>query len=238
MRIPGLARLAADVIAACKILDGKGLVEAYGHVSVRIPGTDLILVTPRGGLGFVQARDLVIVDTKGKLVRGSGTPPLEMSMHTTVYRRRPGVGAICRTHSPMAVAWSTFGRGLPATHGFGSFLGHEVPVYHKPDLITTDTLGTELADVLGDGEAVLLRGNGTLAVGRAVSEACVKALFLEESARIQCLMAGAGQPLTMSAEEIRRRTDIHYDHYGRAWDYYRAKYAGGGNRRRQKSRRA
>ncbi len=238
MRIPPLARLADDVIAVCTILDAKGLVEGYGHVSVRIPGGDLILVTPRGGLGFVRSSDLLIVDMKGKLVRGRGTPPLELPMHTSVYRRRPEVGALCRTHSPMAVAWSTLGRGLPATHGFGSFLGHDVPVYLKPDLITTEALGTELAEILGAREAVLMRGNGTLVVGRTVAEACVKALFLEESARIQCLVAGAGQPLAMSGAEIRRRADVPYDHYGRAWNYYRAKYAAGKNRRRQNLPRA
>ena len=111
MKIAGLSALAADVVAACQILDGKELVEAYGHVSARIPGSDLLLVTPRGGLGFVRARDLLVMDLTGRVVRGRSTPPLEMPMHTVVYRRRPEIGALCRTHSPMAVAWSTLGRG-------------------------------------------------------------------------------------------------------------------------------
>jgi ribulose-5-phosphate 4-epimerase/fuculose-1-phosphate aldolase len=227
MKIAGLSALAADVVAACQILDGKELVEAYGHVSARIPGSDLLLVTPRGGLGFVRARDLLVMDLTGRVVRGRSTPPLEMPMHTVVYRRRPEIGALCRTHSRMAVAWSTLGRSLPPAHGFGSFLGPGVPVFPKPDLITTEALGAELAETLGAGEAVLLRGNGTLVVGRTLPEACVRAIFLEESARIQCVAAGAGQPLAMSDAEIRRRTDVPYDHYGRAWNYYTAKYAEG-----------
>lgn len=238
MKVQRPADLARDIVAACRILDGKGLVEAYGHVSARMPGRDLLMVTPRGGLDALQPRDLLIVDLRGRLVRGRGTPPLELSMHTEAYRRRPDLGALCRTHSTMAGAWSTLGRSLPATHGFGSFLGPEVPVFPKPDLITTDALGAELAQVLGSGEAVLLRGNGTLVVGRTVSEACVKALFLEESARIQCLIAGAGTPLALTPEELARRTDVPYDHYGRAWQYYRARFASGVTRARGSRRKA
>lgn len=82
-----------------------------------------------------------------------------------------------------------------------------------------------------------MRGNGTLVVGRTLPEACVKAIFLEESARIQCVAAGAGRPLAMSDAEIRRRTDVPYDHYGRAWNYYRAKYAEGRRPRGEERRR-
>ncbi len=226
MRIPGLAGMAADVIAACRILEGKGLVEAYGHVSVRISGRDLALITPRGAIGQIEARDLLVVDFSGRVVSGRGTPPYELPMHMVVYRRRREVGALCRTHSPSAVAWSVLGRSLRPVHGFGGFLGPEVPVFPKPDLITTEGLGEEMAGALGGAEAVLLRGNGTLVTGATLREACVKAIFLEESARIQTLLVAA-QPLVMSADEHRRRTDMHYDHYGRAWEFYRARYARG-----------
>lgn len=235
-KIPGLAAMAADVVAACRILEGKGLVEAYGHVSVRIPGRELALITPRGAIGEINARDLLVVDFAGRVVNGRGTPPLELPMHTVVYRRRPPagrplagghpVGALCRTHSPAAVAWSVLGRGLRPVHGFGAFLGAEVPVFPKPDLITTEALGEELARALGEAEAVLLRGNGTLVTGATLREACVKAIFLEESAWIQMQATAAGQPVIVSADELRRRTDMHYDHYGRAWDYYRVRFGG------------
>lgn len=218
--------MAGDVIAACRILEGKGLIEAYGHVSVRIPGRDLALITPRGAIGQIEARDLLVVDFTGRVVDGRGTPPLELSMHTIAYRRRLEIGALCRTHSPWAVAWSVLGRSLRPVHGFGSFLGAEVPVFSKPDLITTDALGEELAQTLGGAEAVLLRGNGTLVTGATLREACIKALFMEESARTQLQAAAAGPPIVMSGDELRRRTDMHYDHYGRAWDFYRARYAG------------
>ena len=229
---PRLAALAADVIAACRIIDGKGLIEAYGHVSVRIPETDRVLITPRGAIGLIGARALLVVDLRGRVVAGRGTPPLELPMHTSVYRRRPAVQALVRTHSPAALAWGILGRPLRPVHGHGSFLGAEVPVFSKVDLIATEALGEEVADTLGSAEAVLLRGNGTLVTGATLHEACVKAVWLEESAKIQCQAAAVGPPMIMTADEVRERIDVPYDHYGRAWSFYRTRFARATRRRR------
>ena len=38
---------------------------------------------------------------------------------------------------------------------------------------------------------MILQGNGMLAVGQSVPHACVQALFLEETAELQLLRAGA-----------------------------------------------
>lgn len=223
-RTSGFAALAADVIAACRIIDGKGLIEAYGHVSLRIPGTDRILITPRGAIGLIDARALLVVDLHGRLVRGRGTLPLELPMHTVVYRRRPDVQALVRTHSPAALTWGILGRPLRPVHGHGSFLGAQVPVYPRVDLIATEALGEELAATLGNAEAVLLRGNGTLVTGAALREACVKAIWLEESARLQIQASAVGPPVVMAPTEVAERVVVPYDHYGRAWDFYKARY--------------
>ena len=230
------AQVREEVFAACRVLAGEGLVEAYGHVSARLPGSPHVVVTPRYAPSLVRGpEDLVVVDLDGARVAGDADPPLEVWMHTEVYRARPEVGALCRTHSPAATAWSTLGEPLRPVHGFGAFLGVEVPVFPIPFLITDAALGRALAEALGGAAAVLLRGNGQLVTGRRVAEACVKALFLEQSARVHLLARCAGTPRVWTAEEVARRTgpDVPYDHFGRAWDYYRAKHAVAGRRRRR-----
>ena len=220
--------LREEIVAACQIIAGEGLVGGYGHVSARIPGTDRIIITPRYAPSLVrQPDDLVVIDLDGRKLAGKDEAPLELWMHTEVYRRRPDVAALCRTHAFAATAWSALGRPLRPVHGFGAFLGVEVPVYMTPFLITTRELGQEVAETLGQGEAVLLRGNGQLVVGRRVAEACVKAIFLEQSARLMLAVSSVGQPITFTAEEVARRTgpDVPYDHYGRAWQYYRSLHA-------------
>lgn len=221
-------QLREEVLWACRVLAGEGLVEAYGHVSTRIPGSSRFLITPRHAPSLLRGpEDLLVVDLDGRVVQGGGTPPLEVWMHTEVYRRRADVAALCRTHGCAATAWSALGEPLRPVHGFGAFLGAEVPVFWTPFLITDATLGRAVAEALGDGEAVLLRGNGQLVVGHTVGEACVKAIFLEQSARLHLAARSAGRPVVWTAEEVARRTgpDVPYDHFGRAWNYYRAKHA-------------
>lgn len=213
------------ILMACRILDRKGLVEGYGHVSVRLPDKKKILITARKALGLVKRRnDIILVEIGGTKQKGKYPPPYELPMHLSIYRRRPDVGSIVRTHSPNVLVLGVLGETIRPVHGFGSFLGKAVPVYEKPDLIHTDELGEELAEVLGSNDAVVLRGNGSLTVGKSLEEACVKALFLEEAASTQYRALCIKEPLFFTEEEIRRRTDVHYDHYGRAWEYYAAKY--------------
>jgi len=220
-------QLREEVFWACRVLAGEGLVEAYGHVSARLEGSSRFVVTPRYAPSLLRdPADLLVMDLDGRVVQGQAEPPLEVWMHTEVYRRRADVGALCRTHSFAATAWSTLGEPLRPVHGFGAFLGVEVPVFHTPFLITDAALGRAVAETLGTGEAVLLRGNGQLVVGRTVGEACVKAIFLEQSARLHLAARSAGRPVVWTAEEVARRTgpDVPYDHFGRAWNYYRAKH--------------
>ena len=219
---PTIESLKDDVLSACHIMDAVGLVEGYGHMTARIPGTDKVIVSPRTGLGLVQPDDLLVLDLDGNVLEGSTNPPREYFIHSSIYRARKDVQAICRTQAPMGQAFSTLGIPLRPVHGFGAFL-KDVPVFPKPFLILTQELGDELALLLGSGEAVLLRGNGTAVVGPNVQEARVKAIFLEESATVYMRAAAVGQPLVMTKEEIAIRVDTGYDHYGRAWEFYKAR---------------
>jgi len=230
------AQVREEVFAACRVLAGEGLVEAYGHVSARLPGSPHVVVTPRYAPSLVRGpEDLVVVDLDGARVAGDADPPLKVVMHTAGGRARPVGSALGRRRNPAATAGGTRGGPPCPAHRFGAFLGVEVPVFPIPFLITDAALGRALAEALGGAEAVLLRGNGQLVTGRRVAEACVKALFLEQSARVHLLARCAGTPRVWTAEEVARRTgpDVPYDHFGRAWDYYRAKHAVAGRRRRR-----
>jgi HCOMODA/2-hydroxy-3-carboxy-muconic semialdehyde decarboxylase len=115
------------------------------------------------------------------------------------------------------------GKKPKVVHGFGSFLGEEVPIFSKPYLVVSSDLAAEVAEALGTAEALLMRGNGDVVTGRSVQEATVKAIFLEESCRIQYLALCAGTPTYFSSQEIAIRSEPGYDHWGRAWAYYEAR---------------
>src|SRR5215470_8724823 len=188
--------LRAELLTACRVLTHFRIVEGFGHVSARIAGAERILITPRKALGLVSEAELVELDPDGQPVAGDGSPPLEAAMHLAVYRGRADVMAIARGHPRHVAAYACAGEPLRIAHGFGANLGHVVPVFGEPGLVET----------LGDAGALILSANGMLAVGQSVEHACVQALFLEETAELQLLAAGAGlTPGFYSPEGAARR---------------------------------
>ena len=214
--------LREELLDASLIIDSQDLVAGYGHVSARIPGEHAMLMTPRRGPGLLTDIDeMVVVDFEGNLLEGEGPIALEAIMHGAIYAARADVSAIVRTHSKYANILGILGKPARPVHGFGTFLGAEVPIFNSVLLITNADLARQMVAVLGNAEGVLLRGNGDVVVGRSVPEATVKAIFLEESAELQYLAMCGGQPTYVSPEELAIRREPGYDHYQRAWEYYR-----------------
>jgi L-fuculose-phosphate aldolase len=222
MEFASSSRLRAEVLTACRVLSHFKIVEGFGHVSARIPGTDRILMTPRKALGLVSDGELVELDPEGRTVAGQGRPPLEVAMHLAVYRRRPDALAIARGHPRNVAAYACAGEPLRVAHGFGANLGAVVRVSDQPFLAASKELGDGIAAALGDSEAVILQSNGMLAVGQSVPHACVQALFLEETAEAQLKAEAAGfKPKYYSPEDAaRRHGDDRVHEPIRAWEYY------------------
>ncbi len=214
--------LRGEVITACRVLSHFRIVEGFGHVSVRVRGTDRILMTPRRALGLVSEAELIELDLNGKQVAGGGSPALEVPMHLAVYRRRPDVMAIVRGHPRHVAAYACAAEPLRVAHGFGANLGAEIRIFEQPFLVANAEMGEGVADALGDAEAVILQSNGMLAVGQSVPHACVQALFLEETAELQLLAHAAGfTPRFYSPEAAaRRHGDDRVHEPIRAWEYY------------------
>jgi ribulose-5-phosphate 4-epimerase/fuculose-1-phosphate aldolase len=215
--------LRAQIITACRVLSHFRIVEGFGHISARLPGSDRILITPRKPLGLVVSEsELVELDAEGHQVGGEGSPPLEAMMHVGVLRRRPDVGALCRGHPRHVAAFAAAAEPIRVAHGFGTNLGSLVPVYDQPFLITTSDMANDLAETLGTGEAVILQASGMLVTGQSVPDACVKALFLEETAQVQLMARSAGLDLKAYTAETaaRRNGDDKVHEPIRAWDYY------------------
>jgi ribulose-5-phosphate 4-epimerase/fuculose-1-phosphate aldolase len=219
--------LKAQMVTGCMILSDQGLVEGFGHLSARLPG-DRILMTPRKALGLVVADELLTLDLDGQVLEGSGRAAVEVAMHLAVYRRRPDVQAIARTHSRGAAVFGALGRPLRAVHRFGCHLGAQVPVFPDFTLVGQRELGEAIADLLGDGQAVLLRGNGTLITAPTLVEAVMRAVWLEESAAIQLAALATGQePQYLTPEEARRAAAMDMPHEPvRAWEFYAALASG------------
>ncbi len=211
-----------EILLACRVLTHFRIVEAFGHVSVRIPKSKRILMTPRAALGLVSEAELIEVELDGRQTAGDGRPPLEIAMHAAIYRRRPDVNAIVRGHPRHVAAYACAGEPLKIAHGFGANLGAVIAVFARPFLAASPEMGDAVADALGNAEAIILQSNGMLVVGQSVPKACVQALFMEETATVQLLAGTAGfTPRFYSPQDAaRRQSEDRVDEPVRAWDYY------------------
>jgi HCOMODA/2-hydroxy-3-carboxy-muconic semialdehyde decarboxylase len=200
-----ISQLKSDIISACRILSHQKLVAGFGHVSARIPNSELFIMTPRISLALVTESDLLTMNLKGEVVEGNRPAPSETWLHATIMKAKPKVNAITRIHARVANMFSVTDRKLEAVHNHGSFFAGGVPVFRKPDLISTQTLGKEVADTIGDKPAVLLRGNGQVTVGRSIPEAVMMAVYLEEAAEILYGALQIGTPIPLTADESAKR---------------------------------
>src|SRR5512142_1285970 len=105
-------QLRKDIVSASRILSHLRLVEGFGHVSARIPGSDRFLITPRVSLALVSEAQLLIMNMKGEVVEGDHSAPFEAWLHAAIMKNKPRVNAITRIHARVANMFSVTDRRL------------------------------------------------------------------------------------------------------------------------------
>jgi ribulose-5-phosphate 4-epimerase/fuculose-1-phosphate aldolase len=169
--------------------------DIYGHVGVRDPSGDGILIKIFRPPDTGENQDwLVQFDYSLKKVSGVGNPPREAAIYTEIFKRRPDVKAAVHTHAPMCIALSLADRPITTVHMQSSRCGAGVPIFPRPIFILDFQEGDELAEVLDQHSAVVIKGHGIVTVGNTVDEACMNALYLERTAKIQSMAHLLGFP--------------------------------------------
>ncbi len=220
--------LRRDVALANRIIERTGLSKAFGHVSARIPGTNTFLLPTRRSPRFADENDLLVLDTDGKLISGSGAPNSELWIHARTYAVRPDAGSVVHAHPPACVCLTQIGQPHRIVHNQGGAFIGGVAEYERIGLIRTRELGDLVAQRLAGGIAIMMRGHGITTVAADVPTATVAACFLEESADLQLRMlaAAGGDPTRIRAytpEEAERvRDQLDRGIVQRAWEYYAA----------------
>ncbi len=168
------------------ILGHAGLNQGFGHLSARVPGRELFLITPRKNFKLIAPDEIEVVDFDGRKLTTNSVDraPNELFIHACVYRVRPEVNSVARTQAEFVEAFGVAGVAIRPTHDFGAVLLGPTPVHEEPRLVTTPARGEAMVRALGSGHSLMLRGNGCVVVGTSVQEAVVRAVWLEESARL------------------------------------------------------
>ncbi|HWH78937.1 MAG TPA: class II aldolase/adducin family protein [Candidatus Binatus sp.] len=220
-----IEQLRKDLISASRILSQQKLVEGFGHVSARIPGTDRFIITPRISLALVQETELLTMNLNGEVVDGQHAAPFEALLHSSIMKAKPRINAITRIHARIANIFSVTDRKLEPVHNHGSFFAGGVPLFATPDLISTAQLGEQVAQLIADKPAILLRGNGQVTVGRTIPEAVMMAIYLEEAAEVLfgALQIGTPIPLTLNESAQRQAEALPPVDMERAWNFFKTK---------------
>lgn len=228
-----LAQLRQDVATANHIAHLNGLVNAFGHISARIPGTDTFYFPTRRSPALAHPDRLLVLDTVGNILSGEGTPNTEFWIHARMYAARPDVNAVAHVHSPRCVVLGQIGEPIAILHNQGAAFAGGVPLFDRVGLIRSRELGDQVAASMGRGRAMLLRGHGANIAEQDVRRAVILACHLEETAELQlAALAAVGgdrsRLRSFDAAECARLVD-QLDNNGpfdRAWDYYTARLRG------------
>lgn len=224
-----------DLVIANHILANEGVLDAYGHVSVRDernPGHYLMSrsMPPL----FVQASDIIEYDADSKPI--NDTRPLfnERFIHGEIYRLRPDVKAVVHFHAPDVVTFSVGNIPLRPMLHMAGFIVPNIPVWDirtsagiTDMLVRNNELGHSLAQALGDKPLALMRGHGAVVVAPSIKLLVGRAYYTMANARAQAqaiALFGADKVVYLDPQEAAKAGD--QDGFERGWTYWSGKAEG------------
>jgi HCOMODA/2-hydroxy-3-carboxy-muconic semialdehyde decarboxylase len=218
-----------ELVDANHILFDQGVVDGFGHVSVRHPERpDRFLLARSMAPALVTEKDILEFDLDGNPVVPNGPAPyLERFIHSEIYRKRKDVNSVVHSHSPSVVPFSVVptAKLRPVCHMCGFLSEKGTPIFEIRDfagpgsdlLITSGKLGAALADSLGDEPAVLMRGHGSTVVAGTIRQAVFRAVYTEIGARLQMEAMKLGPVTYLTEEETVGTTKTISTQYDRSW---------------------
>jgi ribulose-5-phosphate 4-epimerase/fuculose-1-phosphate aldolase len=200
-----------DLVAANRILYDQGVVDGFGHVSVRHDKEpDRYLLSRSMAPALVTVDDIIEYDLDSNPVDPKGrTSYLERYIHGEIYKARPDVVAVVHSHSPAVIPFADTDVPLRPMNHIAGFLGPGAPVFEIRDtggpatdtLIRNASLGHALAATLGGHAIALMRGHGSVAAAQSIRHVVFRAIYTEVNARMQAEAMKLGTPKFLNAEE-------------------------------------
>jgi len=217
------------LVLANRILYRQGVVDGFGHVSVRHDrSADHFLLARNMAPGLVRREDIVTFDLDGAPVDAAGRRVyLERFIHAEIYRARPDVQSIVHSHSPNVIPFGVTGTSLQPVFHMSGFLAEGSALFEIRDvagdtdmLISSASLGVALAAALGSRSTVLMRGHGSTVVGASLEQAVYRAIYAEVNARLQTQARQLGEVTYLNANEAAKAAATNDTQLPRVWDLW------------------
>ena len=153
------SELLEDLALANHILVNEGVLDGFGHISVRHPThPERFFIARSMAPALVTPEDIVEVDLNGEVHDAQGRRTyVERFIHSAIYKARPDVMSVIHSHSPAVIPFGVTGARLRPICHMSGFLGATTPVFdirHSAGestdlLVSSQALGEALAKVLG-----------------------------------------------------------------------------------------
>jgi ribulose-5-phosphate 4-epimerase/fuculose-1-phosphate aldolase len=235
---PDEARI-QDVITASHILTNEGILDSFGHVSARSAKNPDHFFIPRAmPPALVSRADIVEVGLDCKPL-APDAPRLngERFIHCQIYLARKDVQSVIHTHDLAVIPFGLTEIPLRPVLAQAGFLPPEVPLFEVREANASETkrgvlvlnshLGDALANKLGAGPVVLMRGHGETVVGSSVREATVRTIYTHIDAQAQSAAMSLSPKITaLDAAELATNAAENFD-ADRPWQNYKQKLPAG-----------
>ena len=182
------------LIVANRILAREGVVDAYGHVSIRHPERpDRFLLSRSRSAELVTVDDILEFDLTGEAIDARGYPVyLERFIHAALYHARPDVHAVVHSHAEEVIPFSVTGTPLRAMCHLGARMGTDVRLWDIADrfgdtnlLVSNLEQARDMARALGPHRVVLMRGPGCTVAAESLHASVTAAIYTRLNARLQ-----------------------------------------------------
>ena len=229
----GLFDIIRDLVIANRILAREGVVDGFGHVSMRHPDrSGRFLLARSRSPELVTLDDILEFDLGGEAVDNRGHPVyLERFIHAAVYEARADVQAVVHSHAAEMIPFGITGTPLRPVFHTAARMGTTVPIWDIADsfgetdlLVSNIEQARDMARTLGPHRLVLMRGHGCTVAADTVHAAVTTAIFANLNARLQAQAMQMGPIRYLSPGELARagklstRATVGGD---RTWEYFR-----------------
>jgi len=231
---PVAPELMADLAAASRILAAQGVVDGFGHVSLRHPQAPGRYFMARSvAPALVTPGDIIEYDLDSSPCNANGRGSfLERFIHGEIYKARADIMSVVHSHSPSVIPFGLVDVPMQAMFHNAAFLAAGVPVFDiRKKFGATDMLvcncekGVALAQAMGEKDIALMRAHGSVACGPTLQTAVFRAVYTEVNARIQhwtLALAQSQPPAALDTEEGKLADAINQGAGMRAWDLWRS----------------
>ena len=150
--------LLEELVTGNRILAREGVVDSFGHISVRHPDNPQHYLLSRSRApDCIEKDDIMEFTLDGTPVDAGGRAPyLERFIHGALYEARPDVMSVVHNHSESVIPFGVTGKKIKPIFHMGASIGHEVPVWDSHDhfgdtalLVENMEMGRDLAKLMG-----------------------------------------------------------------------------------------